>query len=712
MRAGRTLLFLTFWPVLLLALFTLSIAYWSLSSIKNHSIDLHKKQLHDLNIVQEAAEFSQEIGQVHQKVSDAIANAKLKKLSEIQLYTLHTQVVDELEALTERVNLLVQSDLLQEVNHGNVLPLQQEFQAYRQFIIMATDIIAIDTGVAQDYVQKAQQNFVQFSLYIQRITHLLAQRTEVRNSQEFATQEQFLYGIVGASLAGLAMILALVVFFSGFISRKILYIADALSAMAHGSTHAQIEMLNIKKMHADDNGEFGRIAGALLNFHEAIERRKEAEAEAFQLAFYDPLTKLPNRRLLIERLEYSMSLNHLSGQFGGVLLFDLDDFKVINDSQGHQAGDQLLLELAGRLTKLAKGDNHIARVGGDEFVWTLESLGLEKTHAATKAEQLAEALRETLNQPYEINEVRYFSTPSIGIVLFNGTNEPVDELLKQAETAMYNAKSNGRNCLSFYDPFMQQALIARATMEVELRAAIEHSQLELFYQVQVNQHQSAIGAEALIRWNHPERGLVSPADFIPLAEETGQIKAMGAWVLATACQQLRCWQNQPLTAHLTLAVNVSAKQFKEAGFVEQVIAVIKKTGIAPQKLKIELTESTILDNVEEAIQKMRQLRELGVKFSLDDFGTGYSSLQYLKRLPLDQIKIDQSFVRDIADDPDDAVIVKTIIAMSNALGIEVIAEGVETKAQKHILKQKGCNFYQGYWFGKPCPINEFEDALG
>jgi diguanylate cyclase (GGDEF)-like protein len=711
MRASRTLLFLTFWPVLLLVIFEVAISYWSLSTINTQSTATHNQQLQDLAVVQQAALFSQDIGGVHQKVSEAINQAQDAKLSEVKLYILHTEVVDTLALLGEQVDSLVNSELLREVNHGSVLRLQQAFEGYRRFIIMATDIIAIDPNVAQDYVQQAQVNFVQFSVYIQRITYLLSQRAQVRTEQEFASQQQFFYGVVVAGLVGLSSVLLIILVISGLISRKILHIADALSIVANMQDNKKIALPHIEKMQATDGGEFGRIAGALLGFRDAVARRKQAEAEAFQLAFYDPLTQLPNRRLLLERLQLSLSMSTRNKQLGALLYFDLDNFKAINDAQGHQTGDLVLVELAERLGKWAEGTDHIARAGGDEFVVTLESLGMDKAQAASRAEQAAESLREVLNKPYKIHDTRYFSSPSIGVVLFGESEDSVDELLKQAETAMYSAKSNGRNQMRFYDPLMQQVILERARIESELRDAIVNNQLQLFYQVQVDQSGRASGAEALIRWHHPEKGLVSPAEFIPIAEETGQIVAMGEWVLITACQQLSRWQQQSETAHLTLSVNVSARQFKEQGFVQQLADIISQSAIRPQYLKIELTESTILDNVEDAIEKMKQLRQLSVKFSLDDFGTGYSSLQYLKRLPLDQIKIDQSFVRDIVDDPDDAIIVQTIIAMSHALGIEVIAEGVETPEQAALLAQKGCGFYQGYYFGKPSPIHEFDKAL-
>ena len=712
MKASRSILLLFFWPVLLVVLVAIGIGYWSLYSLKYQYEEKHLSQLADLAVVQQAADFSREVGGIHQRVAGAIDAARTGELSEVQLYFLHADIVNDFEVLTNKVSQLANSELLREVNHGSVLALQEEYQSYRRFIIMATDIIAIDPQEADSYVRRAQDNFIQFSIYTQRITKLLAERSEVRSKEGFETQEQFFYSVILIGMVGLLLMFLVALFSAGLVSRKMLYIADALSALASSDQQILIKMPQIERMHERSNGEFGRIAGALLSFRDAIERRKKAEAEAFQLSFYDPLTELPNRRLLLERLRHSLAVTERNSQYGALLYFDLDHFKTINDVQGHKAGDMLLLEVAKRLGEALREGDSLARVGGDEFVVTLESLGHQSRLAANKAEEVAELIRHQLNRPYEIEGTRQFSTPSIGVVIFRGVKETTDDLLKHAETAMYSAKNQGRNRISFYDAEMQKEVERRAQLESELRDAIEQQQLELFYQIQVDEHNHPNGAEALIRWHHPTRGQVSPADFIPLAEETGQIVPMGRWILHTACEQLKAWQGRPGFDHITIAVNVSAKQFKEASFVDEVNQAMKRAGVNPGHLKIELTESTILDNVEEAILKMRHLRSLGVKFSLDDFGTGYSSLQYLKRLPLDQIKIDQTFVRDLATDADDEVIVQTIIAMSKALALEVIAEGVETQEQKDILLRQGCEHFQGYFFGKPCPIQDFNAHIG
>jgi EAL domain-containing protein (putative c-di-GMP-specific phosphodiesterase class I) len=353
----------------------------------------------------------------------------------------------------------------------------------------------------------------------------------------------------------------------------------------------------------------------------------------------------------------------------------------------------------------------VARLGGDEFVVVLEGLSEHALEAATQTKTVGEKILATLGQLYQLATHKYHSTPSIGANIFSDHGQSAEELLKQADIAMYQAKKAGRNTLRFFDPQMQVSITARVSLEGELRKALGNQQFQLHYQIQVDSSHRPLGAEALIRWIHPLRGMISPAQFIPLAEETGLILPIGQWVLETACTQLKAWEQEALTRDLVLAVNVSAKQFHQADFVAQVQAAVQHHAINPMLLKLELTEGMLLENIEDTIATMNALKEIGVQFSLDDFGTGYSSLQYLKRLPLDQLKIDQSFVRDIAIDSSDKAIVSTIIAMAQSLNLNVIAEGVETEEQRQLLMERGCTHYQGYLFSKPVPIEQFEALL-
>jgi diguanylate cyclase (GGDEF)-like protein/PAS domain S-box-containing protein len=454
----------------------------------------------------------------------------------------------------------------------------------------------------------------------------------------------------------------------------------------------------------------GIVTNYVATFND-ITASKAAENEIKSLAFYDPLTSLPNRRLLMDRLNHALASSARSSRSGAVLFIDLDNFKTLNDTLGHDIGDLLLKQVSARLLSCVREGDTVARLGGDEFVVMLEDLSEHTIEAAEQTETVGEKILATLNQPYQLSAHACNSTPSIGATLFNDHVLPIEDLMKQADIAMYQAKKAGRNTLRFFDPEMQQTINTRAALESELHLAIKKQQFHLYYQIQVDSLNQPLGAETLIRWIHPERGMISPAQFIPLAEETGLILPIGLWVLDSACAQIKTWQSEPLTCDLVLAVNVSARQFRQADFVAQVQEVVARHAINPGRLKLELTESLLLDNVEEIISTMNALKEIGVRFSLDDFGTGYSSLQYLKRLPLDQLKIDQSFVRDIVFDNSDRAIVRTIIAMAQGLNLDVIAEGVETEEQRQLLLNKGCTHFQGYLFGRPTPIDQFETAL-
>jgi len=444
-----------------------------------------------------------------------------------------------------------------------------------------------------------------------------------------------------------------------------------------------------------------------------ISERKLADQRIERLAFYDNLTGLANRTLLLDRLRLELATARRQHAFGALLFLDLDRFKHINDSLGHPIGDRLLQKVAKRIESQIRSVDTAARLGGDEFVIALPNLSnTSLNEAAFTAQRIAEKIRITIDEPYSLEGHNYHFTPSIGIALFPEQNDEVDDVLKHADTAMYKAKAQGGNQIRFYMPEMQIAADERLTLEKDLRQAIINQEFELLYQPQMNSCGHIIGTEALIRWNHIERGQINPTAFIPLAEETGHISAIGQWVLKTAIHQLNQWQISELwLKDYTIAINVSPKEFHQANFVNDVKRLISETGVAPSRIKLEITESSVIADIEDTIIKMETLRALGVKFSIDDFGTGYSSLTYLKRLPISQIKIDQSFVKDIHTDPNDAAIVETIISMARHLDLDVIAEGVETQEQLDFLKAQGCKNYQGYFFSQPLNTSSFSELL-
>ncbi len=452
----------------------------------------------------------------------------------------------------------------------------------------------------------------------------------------------------------------------------------------------------------------GQVTNYIGTFSDISQNKRDA-IEIHNLAFYDPLTKLPNRRLMLERLSYMLNNSMRQNHHGAILFIDLDNFKALNNTKGHDLGDLMLVEVAKRLKSCVRIDDTIARLGGDEFIAILEGLGAEHAQAVAQVETVVKKILIALNQPYILRDHEYHSSASIGINLFCDQKFSLEELLKHADTAMHQAKAHGRNSFCFFDPGMQAIMEARATLENELRHALPRQQLKLYYQMQVDRDGHLVGAEVLLRWQHPVRGLVSPAQFVPIAEETGMILSIGAWVIETACAQIKAWENDTRTNRLCLSINVSVRQFYQPDFVERVRKTILESAINPARLKFELTESLVLNNIGDSIIKMKALEQIGVHFSMDDFGTGYSSLAYLTQLPLSQVKIDQSFVQNIFKKSSDAVIVQAIIGMAGNLGMEVVAEGVETEAQYDFLKQHGCAVFQGNLFGKPLAAEEFEE---
>ena len=458
----------------------------------------------------------------------------------------------------------------------------------------------------------------------------------------------------------------------------------------------------------DAQGRPARMVGSFAD----VTERKLAEQQTARLAFFDPLTGLPNRRLMLDRLQHAIDASFRTAQYGAALFIDLDNFKELNETHGHAAGDALLQQVAKRLLGCVRKMDTTARIGGDEFVLILENLGEQAMDAAARVQAVATAVLREVGQPIDADGAVSRTTPSIGIALFGAPHDNADELLRRAEFAMYQAKDAGGNTLRFYDPAMQESVLARANLVADLRRSLDHKELCIYLQPIVDTAGRPVGAEALVRWRHPVRGIVSPADFIPLAEQTGLILQLGEDVLTDACAQLVAWAGHASTRELTMSVNVSARQFHQGDFVARVLDVVARTGANPGLLKLEMTESVLLNDVDGIIVKMTALRQRGVRFSIDDFGTGYSSLSYLKRLPLDELKIDRSFVDEVLTDVNDASIVRTILVLARSLSLNVVAEGVETAAQRDFLARHGCPFFQGYHFGRPVPAQDWPAHRG
>ncbi|MDD2711502.1 MAG: EAL domain-containing protein [Simplicispira sp.] len=456
------------------------------------------------------------------------------------------------------------------------------------------------------------------------------------------------------------------------------------------------------------NDEVSDVLRALKTMQGTLGANQQA---IHQLAYYDPLTQLPNRRLLRERMQAALTASGQDDHHRALLLLDLDNFKTINDTQGHEVGDQLLVEISQLLGSAVQGSDTIARLGGDEFVILLDHLSAQESAALEQVKQMAHKLLLDIKQPSLLQERNHCTSASIGICMFRHNNATLKDLLKRADVAMYQAKANGRNGFCFFNPAMQAHLETRTALQAALHGAVNAGQFQLHFQAQVNAQRQAVGAEVLLRWTHPQFGSISPAQFIPIAEESGLILPLGEWVLQQACAQLQRWESNALTHGLVLAVNVSARQFSHPDFVVQVQEALALSGANPARLMLELTESLVLHDIGDTVDKMQALRRQGVQFALDDFGTGYSSLSHLKRLPLHQLKIDSSFVQDIVTDPSDSAIVQTIIGMAKNLHLDVIAEGVETPAQCQALARLACPSFQGYLFARPLPVAQFEQWL-
>lgn len=707
MKALKSFKFLLLLPLIVVVIAAVALVYTSLERLEQQHDQAAQEQQQNLSIISNAAEFSRKLGNIQKRMNLALDGALAGELSELQLYRMHSGIVNDLASAAKAIDELSASQLVLDANHGSAKGLQNAFSEYKRFVIMSTDVLAVDPQVANEFLQKAQRHYLDFSIFISKVEFLLAERTKLRNKEQANTFGQLVNRLFLFSFTALLLLFTFSQFLSYRASCGLIDIAEGLALLSRSQTN-RIPLPRIEALQQSGRGEMKRIAAKLLDFRHALERQRVAEEEAFQLAFYDALTQLPNRRLVNERIHQALGECKRNEQQAALIVLDIDDFKVINEVRGYEVGDQVLLATSAHLTNLVTDADTVGRIGSNAFAILL--LGMSSTNeAARKVQQLSEAIKNSFVEFILKDEQTFFLTASMGVTFFDSSLENVNEPLKEAEAAMYRAKKAGRGLLRYYDAQVQALQQEKLQLENDLRQALSNHEFQLYYQLQMNAQEQPLGVEALLRWKHPERGMVSPGEFIPLAESSDLILSIGQWVLETACDQLQAWKTT--YPEFSMAVNVSVRQFRQADFVEQVKNALQRTQANPKLLKLELTESMVLDEVEGTILKMEELRQLGVRFSIDDFGTGYSSLQYLKRLPLDQLKIDQSFTRDITFDKNDAAIVQTVIAMGQALQLEVIAEGVETWEQQQILLRYGCDFYQGYLYGRPFPIEDLEVNL-
>jgi len=705
MKPTQSLIMFFLLPVLMIIVPALILGGLALTLAREKALESHRIQSADLATLVEMANFERRLGGLHESLVQALDESRDNQLSKLDRYSEYSYIDQQLDEIGERIEHLSTSGLIDDLHADNAETLLLSFQEYRRFIDMANEAATLNQNNVGDFLQEAEANFNRFIIFTQRTFEALTERANQRHQQSFHSLSQSIATLVLLGVGLLSILAIAAVFASWRINRRLVTVGDAILALSN--TRQELpEFADIQRLSQRRDGQLKRIASALLSFRKTEQQRREAEFKVHRLAYYDTLTQLPNWRLMKEHLQHSIDSNQQTNTFGALIYLDVDDFKRINDSCGHPAGDSLLQDISRRLSALDMDGTTLGRVGGDEFVLIADGLSSDELKAADKAEVVAERIQRSFSEPYLFNDKAHSLSVSIGVTLFNGTGENVDSLFQYSNAAANLAKLSSPNGLRFYDPAVQAELEAKTELERDLRLAIDQQQFVLVYQTQVDSTGKAVGAEALIRWQHPQRGFVSPGTFIPLAEETGLIVPIGQWVLEAACDQLVAWADDETTAHLTLAVNVSAKQFQQPDFVDSVRCALAKSGALPHLLKLELTESTVIGNVDDTIARMHQLKALGITFAMDDFGTGYSSLQYLKRLPLDQIKIDQSFVRDLHQNPDDMAIVQTIIAMGHALGLNVIAEGVETQAHWRYLNDHQCHAYQGYYFCKPVPAIE------
>ena len=696
----RTILLL---PPLLVVLLATVIAFATLYHLKGQFDHARSIQGDNMTLVFEAEQLSEHTLDVHGEVRRALQGAISGEKDELQLYYIHSDVVNALAELQQRVQRFASDPQLTNIQMAHVSSFREEFENYRRFMIMATDIIAIDTTTAEQYVARAHDHFIRFTHAGHRISSELIDHVKVLQRKEAGMIERSYRNTLIYGMLGMLLVYVIVRLIARRTSQCLLMIANALQRLGKNTSQPP-EMPEIDSLQQRAHGEIKTIVDALGEFRRALVDRHKQQQQIDELSYFDPLTGLANRRLLIEHLQQALKNIHHEQQHCALLFIDLDNFKDINDTIGHSAGDRVLQQVGERLVRCLSSSDTAARTGGDEFFILLEHLPAAADEAANEVKQTAERIIKALSRPFELTEGNYPLTASVGASLSDDPNDSVDQLMLNADLALYQAKSSGKNQVRFFDPIMQETVNRRTQLESDLREALNRQQLALHYQPQVNAESKVRGYEALLRWQHPEQGMISPAEFIPIAEESGQIIEIGHWVLQQACEQLVAWQDDLKKNTLSISVNVSGIQFAQEDFPQRVSRVIVNSGANPARLKLELTESMLLTNVEDTITKMRAINRIGILFSLDDFGTGYSSLSYLKHLPLSWLKIDQSFVRDMMNDPDDDAIVRTIIALSKSLGMRVIAEGVETKEQYQHLLSMGCDEFQGYYFGRPAPL--------
>ena len=696
----RTILLLP--PLLVIVLATV-ISFFTLYYLKVQFDQARAQQSEYMALVVDAERLSEHTLDVHRLVRDALQGAISGEVDELNLYYIHSDVVNELAKLQRRVQQFADRPEVRNNAGEELESFRNEFENYRRFMIMATDIIAIDTSTADQYADKAHDHFIHFTHSSHTITGNLLQHVNTMQDNDMLLLERSYQHTLFYGLLGMLLVYIVVRLVSRKLSECLMLIANALKLL--GAQHQEPpELPEITALQQRAQGEIKYIVDALSQFQQALVDRHKQDKRIQQLAYFDPLTGLANRRLLLEHLQNALDAITEDQQHCALMFIDLDNFKNINDTIGHSAGDEILQQVAERIVHCIGNTDIAAHTGGDEFIILLEKLSEKPHEAAARITHIGEKILATLNQPFWLGSHQYNITASIGISLTNHADDSIDQIMLNADLALHQAKATGKNGLRFFDPVMQEVVSHRTKLESELRQAIQQQQLLLHYQPQVDRSGQLLGYEALIRWQHPERGMVSPAEFIPLAEETGLIIEIGNWVMHTACKQLYEWRSDPKKSLHGISVNVSSLQFAQEDFPKQVSMAVMDTGANPSRLKLELTESLLLDNVDDTIDKMKAITRMGIHFALDDFGTGYSSLSYLKHLPLSWLKIDQSFVRDMLSDSEDEAIVRTIIVLAKTLSLTVIAEGVETEEQYQHLLRLDCDEFQGYYFGRPAPL--------